>query len=162
MTVWTMIVSDLATCTCLLPEKNPLQNWTSLYVIISFQAPMNSFAISWSHHSSRYLLRFDFESIADSLSFAVVKPAGCFREPLFLFLLPVFPARRWRRISGSAQPLPHSEEEEKDFGLLIASNVAASGYAYKPSSSGCELRKFNPALVSSGCWIRTWGCKRVH
>jgi hypothetical protein len=72
------------------------------------------------------------------------------------------PARRWRRISGSAQPLPHSAEEDKDFGLVIASNVAASGYAYKPCSSGCELRKFKPALVGSGCWIMTRGCNRVH
>ena len=104
---------------------------------------------------------FTFCASTWSLSFAVVKPLGCFREPLFLILLPVLPARCCRRISGSAQPLPHSAEEDTAFGLLINSNVAASGYAYKPSSSGCELRKFNPALVGSGCWTMTRGCKRV-
>lgn len=35
--------------------------------------------------------------------------------------------KRSLRISGSAQPFPHSEKEEKDFLFLMASNISASG-----------------------------------
>lgn len=79
-----------------------------------------------------------FESFAPSLPREVLKSCCTFLPFLFRFLLeldtipdflftPIL-SRRWRRISGSAQPFPHSENEEN--GLLIkflASNISASG-----------------------------------
>lgn len=45
----------------------------------------------------------------------------------FLFGRACILSKRWRRISGSAQPFPHSVKVEKDLLLLAESSMSASG-----------------------------------
>ena len=94
--------------------------------------------------------RFCLDNFTDNLPLTVFISWRGFLAFLFLFLdLPFRPWRRWRRISGSAQPFPHSEKVEYGLFFRVESNMSASGYAYKVCSDS-KRKNLNPKSVSSG------------